>query len=145
MKKIFSLTAFLLLATMVLHAQDNLVFSQVKLVTTSESVPTGKVWKVVGVAGSMVIKHNRTGTTVNGHPVMAPNENSILINGTAVSVGNPSVGAGAGNGYSSSSYGALSTIYANVPTTFPLWLPAGTSLAVSDNVSFISVIEFDVQ
>jgi hypothetical protein len=47
MKKLFLFT-FLILSTLT-SAQGNLQFNQVKLVTNTETVPVGKVWKIESV------------------------------------------------------------------------------------------------
>jgi len=145
--------AFLLLLSIAMQiipvqrgsGQDtSLQFSQVRLISTEETVPTNHVWKVVGVAGPRVIQHDRNNWDTSLPAAINPPAVNILINSIAVAVGNPSVGAGVA-GYSSSNGRAWNTIYSSIPTTFPLWLPAGTSLAASTNVSYVSVIEFQVQ
>ncbi|MCC6600362.1 MAG: hypothetical protein IT223_06770 [Crocinitomicaceae bacterium] len=120
-------------------AQGTLQFNQVKLVSTVQTVPTGKVWKAVGVAGNRVTKFRAVTTTDADY---SPAATEIKINNTAVSVAQ-TIGTGAGGG---TGYGAYSAAfaYSASPTNFPLWLPAGTTLEVSTNISYISVIEFNI-
>jgi hypothetical protein len=99
---------------------QNLEFSQVKLVTSSESVPAGKVWKVTSYIPTDVF---------NG--VVDPTRHGIGINGTLRRVGHSS----------STDSVPMSTI------PFPLWFPAGTVIdpAISgSNVYAVTVIEFTV-
>lgn len=135
---------FVLLVTMMfsvnLFAQKTLGFSSVKLVTTSETVPAGKVWKIEGVAGSRVLLYRYYSSN---NADFAPAQCYIKINGNDVSVIN-TLGTGAGNGNGNGGAGYSGFTYAASPTNFPLWLPEGTSLEVSTNVTYISVIEFDV-
>lgn len=121
-------------------AQGTLQFNQVKLVSaTSETVPTGKVWKVENVAGSRVLQYQISSTSTSD---FNPADQAILINGNAVTV-TQAVATGAGSGTGNTSWRASYT-YAASPTDFPLWLPAGTTLAASTNVTYISVIEFNI-
>lgn len=143
MKHFIALIALVITVTGGVQAQNSLEFSNAILVNSNSTVPTGKVWKVVGVAGTRILNHVPYNTTYSGTQTpITPATNSILINGNQIDVGEPSVGAGAGQGSSRAQY---NTIYASTPTTFPLWLPAGTTLDVSTNVSYISVVEFNVQ
>jgi len=127
------LTFFIMLFALAGCTQDNLQFSQVKLVTSSETVPADKVWKVVGVAGTRFIEQSTSSS-------YDPTRTLILINGTQIDVGGVNSAS-----HTMSASSTFRTLYANTPTTFPLWLPAGASLAVSTNVNYISVIEFNIQ
>jgi hypothetical protein len=111
-----------------LYAQGNLQFNQVKLVTTVETVPVGKVWKVEAVLG----QRSASGTTTfhQSHDVLI---NGIMVNFTQ----DLAVARATGSG---STFGAS----AEGVSTVPFWLPAGASLAISNNVSFISVIEYNI-
>lgn len=122
-------------------AQKSLEFSQVKLVSTEETVPDDHVWKVVGVAGDRVVLHQSYTHSWAPPPPIEPVRNIIIINGNDVDVGKTSVGGGAGYGASSVAY---NTIYSSSPTSLPLWLPEQTSLEAGDNVHYVSVIEFKV-
>ena len=119
-----------------LRAQGNLQFNQVKLVTTVQTVPAGKVWKVENctynggalfcLAGSVLALPCDNTFSPKVWGIM-----SYLINGNSSNI---VVTQG------SSSWGSS----ANQPNPFPLWLPAGTSLAAGTNVLYLSVIEFNV-
>jgi hypothetical protein len=111
-----------------LYAQGNLQFNQVKLVTTVETVPVGKVWKVEAVLG----QRSASGTTTFHQT------HDVLINGVTVNFTQDlSIARATGSG---STFGAS----AEGVSTVPFWLPAGASLAISNNVSFISVIEYNI-
>jgi len=118
--------------------QGNLQFNQVKLVSTVETVPVGKVWKVESatfVGGAPICigaganagcgQHNTAYTSYQAAM-------SYLINGSVA-------------------YIAHATFGNTVPQTsslvidpFPFWLPAGTSLASGTNMMHLNVIEFNV-
>ena len=51
MKKIV-LSIFLVITINIVRAQASLEFNQVKLITTVETVPLGKAWKVESVASN---------------------------------------------------------------------------------------------
>jgi hypothetical protein len=140
MKKIPILFLLLCLVAGYAYSQNSLGFNQVLLIdNTEQTVPPGKVWKVEGVAGSRVTQYNYAS---NNNSNFSPAQNQILINGQAISAIH-AVGTGAGTGTGSGTvYSGFS--YAASPTSFPLWLPAGTTLAASTNVTYISVIEFNV-
>ncbi|MBM3164665.1 MAG: hypothetical protein FJZ80_04305 [Bacteroidetes bacterium] len=110
------------------QAQGNLQFNQVKLVTTVETVPVGKVWKVEAVLGQRSV----SGTTTfhQTHDVII---NGITVNFTQdLSIARAT---GSGNTFGASAEGV---------STVPFWLPAGSTLAISNNVSFISVLEYNI-
>lgn len=104
-----------------------LEFSQAILVgSTQLTVPSGKVWKVEGIAAPrMEFYYNQS-----------LQDQNILINGTTVSV---QFNALYNTGYSTSSQQNMGW-----GTHFPLWLPAGTTLKTGSNVAYISVIEFNL-
>ncbi len=115
-----------------LHAQS-LQFSQVKLVTSLETVPAGKVWKVESVifnipATAMPLANS--GST-NCNYGQYQNQ-AIQVDGVFTKLG----GAGntAYNGYTGYYYG----------TSLPIWLPAGATLSGGPCLNKISVIEFTV-
>ena len=107
-------------------AQGNLQFNQVKLVTTVETVPAGKVWKVESVTFTDIPNVSTIGNVWNI-------TSSILINGASRQV-RTIRGRDKGS--------TATTDYWE--QSFPLWLPAGTSLAINGGVYEISVIEFNV-
>ena len=105
---------------------QSLQFSQVLLVTSSQTVPANKVWKVESYTPSAVYAiHSGT-----------PQTHAILVNNLSRIVG---MTAGFNGNHSSSSVHDAYSF-----KSFPMWLPAGTTLAVSTGVSQLSVIEFTV-
>ena len=130
MKKVVAILSFALVCLFTqLRAQGNLQFNQVKLVTTVQTVPAGKVWKVESAqyGGGATFTINNSGPNpING--VM-----SIQVNGTTIFL-NIITNSG------SSAYPAIST----TGQTFPIWLPAGSTVAASTNTAYVNVIEFNV-
>ena len=124
MKNIAALFACLLFAG-VTFAQGTLQFNQVKVVTTTQTVPTGKVWKVESAFGNALVSNCSTNPlhtiTVNGNDVTVTQSTSLTFNNYC--------------------YGWQGVATC---TQLPFWLPAGASLAASTNVTGISVIEFNV-
>ncbi len=96
---------------------QNLEFSQVKLVSTIETVPVGKVWKVTNVMPSAT-SNSVVSIKVNGINIYVKGRD--YISGSATQ----------------SAWTVLSGAY---------WLPAGTTLETHSNCEFISVIEFLTQ
>jgi hypothetical protein len=97
-------------------AQANLQFNQVKLVTTVDTVPAKKVWKVESVLYSNANKSSY-----------------ITMNGTGLLVRLIDLVPWASM--------ATDMIW---EMKYPFWLPAGSTLAISTNVVYISVIEYDI-
>jgi hypothetical protein len=132
-------------------AQGNLQLNQVKLVTTVETVPVGKVWKIESALTGEE-RYPTSGTT------LASNSRFILVNGTSICVHEEHVattGVGfngcCGGGFWMSNVGmavnSTTPVLVQVtaqPTKLPLWLPAGTTLAAGTKVSAISVLEFNI-
>jgi len=138
--------SFLLLALLGngLLAQPSLEFSQVRLITAEETVPTGKVWKVEAALGPATSVQQNS-STLSTTPSL-PSSHIILVNGSTVSVlahgflGN-SVSAG---GSTTTSNYRLVTVGKEFCTSFPFWLPEGATLEAGSNVNSISVIEFTI-
>jgi len=101
-------------------AQKTLEFNQVKLITTQETVPVGKVWKIENI-GSPVYYYVSTGS--NSTPSIKINGNHIYLVKIRTT--------------QNQSYFGTQSYF------FPIWLPANTSLAAGNNINFISVIEFN--
>lgn len=120
MKFILLSLSFVLFTT--LFGQGNLEFNQVKLIAASETVPTNKVWKIESI---LYTPHNFTSNTVN---------NEIILNGTNLIVRTLKT-------YAAINYGAYSLVWEQ---TFPIWLPAGSTVASSTGVFGISVIEYNL-
>jgi hypothetical protein len=116
-----------------------LAFNQVLLITTSQqTVPAGRVWKIESCMGLP--------TTSSGQSYMSlsfPSRHNIVINGTNIGVASETSVAAGGSTYSGGDYYKVWAMNENC-TTMPIWLPAGTTLAAGTNVSYISVIEFEV-
>jgi hypothetical protein len=108
---------------MSIHAQ-NLAFSKALLISTLDTVPNGKVWKVESAMSSSALSISTNSTSSqNGNT-------SILVDGVNIVIKSTW-----GSSYSTS---ALSI------TDLPIWLPAGTTLGPGSNVVKVSVIEFTV-
>lgn len=140
MKKIFSIAVVLLAFTTVSVAQvdSQLKFTQVKLVTAEETVPAGKVWKVVSVVYNIPETDKGIGTNT-GAGTTSPYYlrcHSINVDGqpTKVGRGTEFQASGSSNTYwHIASYSAL-----------PFWLPAGSTLDGGPCSSKVSVMEFSV-
>jgi hypothetical protein len=105
---------------------QTLQFSQVLLVTSSQTVPANKVWKVESYTPSAVYAiHSGT-----------PQTHAILVNNLSRIVG---MTAGFNGNHSSSSVHDAYSF-----KSFPMWLPSNTTLAVSTGVAQLSVVEFTV-
>jgi hypothetical protein len=107
-----------------IYSQGNLQFNQVKLVSAIETVPAGKVWKVTNYL-----------PTPNGNYQFAQiglAEYLININGVAMNLGR--------RAYYNSSYGLMD----EVRHSGDIWLAAGTTLSVVQNIAHLSVIEFNI-
>lgn len=106
-----------------MHSQT-LQFSQVLVVSTTQTVPANKVWKVESILYSAA--------PIN---IMGGSQNDQLtIDGTAMTV---RATRSSNGGYNGITYGVWEQ-------KLPLWLPAGSTLAAGQNVHSISVIEFAV-
>jgi len=106
---------------------QTLQFSQVKLVSTVETVPANKVWKIEGFFPTTFSRYSGSSGVTEGHIY------NLVVNGNNRPLG-----------VSSFLTGYWGTSYAGNIGNFPLWIPAGTTLAAGSNVGEISVIEFTV-
>ena len=103
---------------------QTLQFSRVLFVTTTQTVPANKVWKVESILYSAAPTN-----------IMGGNQNDQLtIDGNALTV---RATRSSNGGYNGITYGVWEQ-------KLPLWLPAGSTLAAGQNVNSISVIEFTV-
>jgi hypothetical protein len=133
--KILILALFSVLGSQ-LYSQGNLQFNQVKLVTTVQTVPTGKVWKV------------ESATYNGGAPFPNSTANYAFPVGSLQTRGFESIMSYSVNGQlnyfpvSFSINGNFSS--GNLMAHFPLWLPEGSTLAVGTNMGYLSVIEFNI-
>jgi hypothetical protein len=138
--------SFLLLALLGngLLAQPSLEFSQVRLITAEETVPTGKVWKVEAALGPATSTQQNS-NTLSTTPTL-PSSHIILVNGQTTSIA-PFAYLGSsitGTGNTSGTSLRLVTVGKEFCTSFPFWLPEGATLEASTNVNAISVIEFTI-
>ena len=123
MKKLLFIT--LLFCVLAFTAQSqSLQFSQVLLVSSLDTVPQGKVWKIVSYLPSSqwISAGTNSSSSVN-----------VLINSVESKISQYSM-AHVGNG----GHGEKETV------PFPIWLPAGTTLEPSTNCGSLSIIEFTV-
>ena len=120
------LSVLFILGCATFWGQGNLQFNQVKLITSVETVPAGKTWKISGFLAS---------PNGNYQSITQPStaEYLISINGSPVNLGRR---AHFNNNYQ--------VHQAEVRTTEEFWIPAGTTLAASQNIAFISIIEFNI-
>jgi hypothetical protein len=136
---IFIITIFLYLGA---FAQGNLQFNQVKLVSTIETVPAGKVWKVENYLPSsqLAIDLNRppNQSTAGGTKnfIMLVNSNQVFLQTTITRE------VGRDDAYWNQSGYTTASDYKIFDA--PIWLPASTTLAASTNVLSLSVIEFNI-
>jgi len=105
------------------NSQGNLQFNQVLLVSTVQTVPVGKVWKIESVTYS------------GGLPFLGASSASATADQIKINSINQVVRS------LSSQYNGGMTVWEQ---TFPIWLPSGTTLEVSTGVNNISVIEFNI-
>ena len=121
MKKLLFIT--LLFCGLAFSAQSqSLTYNKVILLTALDTVPQGKVWKVVSYLPSGQWINAGTGTT---------GSLDILINSVEYKISQYKM-AYVGNG----GHGEKETV------PFPIWLPAGTTLEPSTNCGSLSIIEF---
>jgi len=131
MKKLILYTFFIL--STLANAQGNLQFNQVKLVTSIETVPLGKVWKIESVIYNIA-------PTATGYQSGAGSCNSTSYESTAIEVAG--IPTKVGQGTQPASYSNL--VYTHSYTILPLWIPAGTTLSGGTCLNKISVIEFNI-
>ena len=123
MKKIIFIT--LLFCGLAFTAQSqSLTYSKVILLTSLDTVPQGKVWKIVSYLPSSqwISAGTYSSSSVN-----------VLINSVDSKISQYSM-AHVGNG----GHGEKETV------PFPIWLPSGTTVEPSTNCGSLSLIEFTV-
>lgn len=125
MRNSLLLLFFLLCGAASTNAQGNLQFNNAILISsTLQTVPAGKVWKI----------ESYTPTSVYGIHGGIPATHNIVINGDIKIVG---MSAGLNYNYNSGSHSA-------VLHSFPIWLPAGSTVIVGAGISSLSVLEFNL-
>lgn len=123
-------------------AQGNLQFSQVKLVSATETVPVGKVWKLQNFLPNVSLFTDITRNQQN--PTSGGIRNFIiLVNGISIYL-QTTVTREVGRSDSYWSQDGYATAASSSILNEPIWLSSGTTLAASTNVQFVSVIEFNV-
>jgi hypothetical protein len=128
MKKIIFIT--LLFCGLAFTAQSqSLQFSQVLLVSSLDTVPQGKVWKIVSYLPDNAWIHSSS-----GNASVTNKEVGISINSSYVALGM----------YTGNYAGGNSAVSGTAETPFPIWLPDGTTLEPSTNCGSLSIIEFTV-
>jgi len=150
MKKLYIFIITIFLYSNV-FSQGNLQFNQAKLVTAIETVPAGKIWKIES-ALSGEERYPTSGTTFTS------NSRFINVNGISICVHEEHVAAMGlgfngccGGGFWMNNIGqsvnsttpVLIQVSAD-PTKLPIWLPAGSTLAIGTKVSAVSIIEFNI-
>lgn len=132
MKNIMLFVSLFICSSFVVSAQNSLGFSQVKLISSLDTVPLGKVWKIEGFVYSQPV-------------VLANQDASILINGIPVAVRSSrynephwiwAVCCGTG--------GVSSPQFEIWEQKNPIWLPSSSILNIGPGVTFISVLEFEI-
>ncbi len=123
-------------------AQGNLQFSQVKLVSATETVPVGKVWKLQNFLPNVSLFTDITRNQQN--PTSGGIRNFIiLVNGISIYL-QTTVTREVGRSDSYWSQDGYATAASSSILNEPIWLSSGTTLAASTNVQFVSVIEFNI-
>ena len=123
-------------------AQGNLQFSQVKLVSATETVPAGKVWKLQNFLPNVSLFTDITRNQQN--PTSGGIRNFIiLVNGISIYL-QTTVTREVGRSDSYWSQDGYATAASSSILNEPIWLSSGTTLAASTNLQFVSVIEFNV-
>ena len=101
---------------------QNLAFSEVKLVSTLDTVPEGRVWKITNVLSTL---------SNQGDIVIKVNGNEII---TAFSKGSNGSGPSSRQTNNHNYFSSLDGAF---------WLPSGTTLEAWTNTQYISVLEFN--
>ena len=114
----------LLLISPSISFSQNLIYNKTLLISTTDTVPQGKAWKVVSVLPS----DNLLSTSSSN---WSSKTLQINVNNSNVHIAGSANHPGYRIGYSSS-YNPL-----------PIWLPSGTTISPSNNCHSISVIEFN--
>lgn len=121
-------------------AQGNLQFNQIRLISASETVPTGKVWKVESVVYS--IAATGSGVTLNSNNTVCTDDSyrsrAVVINGITTKVQRTGGDIGGVN------WSSGVRDYISYTTMLPLWLPEGATLSGGPCNNTLSVIEFNV-
>ncbi len=117
-----------------ISAQGSLQFNQVKVVTTTETVPVGKVWKVESVIYNIPLDQSSAQSSATAScSVTRFRHVAIEVNGIPTKVG---------EGSHTASYSNLDFMHSY--TKIPFWLPAGFTLSGGPCLNMVSVLEFNI-
>jgi hypothetical protein len=122
MKKII-FTTLLFCALSFTAKSQSLTYSKVILLTSLDTVPQGKVWKLVSVLPSNALLSGSSSGWSSNSLVISVNGASITL---AATINNPGYRTG----------------YSTGIDFLPIWLPPGTIVAPNTNCHSISIIEF---
>ena len=124
------------------YAQGNLQFNQAKLVSTQETVPVGKVWKLENYLPNIALANDLYRPS-NQATAGGLRNFIILVNAIPIYLQtNISREVGRDDAYWNQQGYAAAAQFKVLDA--PMWFPAGTTLAASTNVGFISVLEFNI-
>lgn len=112
-----ALAGMLLLLCFHARAQGSLQYNRVLLVSASQTVPAGRVWKVESIGCNQETEQN---IGISGP--------RIVVNGTNI--------------FLTDRVGMPTSSNAFFPSMLPMWLPAGATLAAGTGVQWVSVLEF---
>ena len=112
-------------------AQSNLQYNSIKFVSSIQTVPANKVWKIESVLYSSQIPLANTNSTT---PFATISDAVVLINNTPITFRSTRTLSSAG--YSGGAY------YSTWEINLPIWITSGTVIEPSTGVAFISIIEF---
>jgi hypothetical protein len=139
MQKTYKSAMVLLMVMFAIKAQSqNLQFGKSRLVSSrTDTVPTGRVWKIESFVYSRPVVDCPTGTNpVNISDSIVINGNRVMVRAQRFSGQNASYQWSHGFGVS------WSPEYIIWEQKTPMWLPAATTIAAGSGVLYISVLEF---
>jgi hypothetical protein len=150
MKTLIHLLAFTLFASHLTLAAQTLQFSQVILLTNTQTVPAGKVWKISNMLPANPLTSGASGGQSN---VSNQTEHKIIVNGVPVFLASSHANYSVDvismfeRGGSTSGTGSRPVAAANASSQTILngaiWLPAGTTLAPDVGIYGLSILEFN--
>ncbi len=137
MKKLFQLIALLLLIQTVSKAQGDLQFNKVKLISTQDTVPNGKIWKVESFIFSQTIPNCPSSSTNQ--------DETIKINGQNISVRSSRFMSGFSWGSGPYGWSTAPVSEFNIwEQKLPIWLPSGNIISAEAGVLYISALEYNI-
>jgi hypothetical protein len=151
--KVLTLLLFTIIASFsFLNAQSTLSFNRViTLDNTTQTVPAGKVWKVTGVYGlSDNICYPYFNLNFGTVRYALGFGLALVVNGQTIvfqitdRTGGSHFPISNCSGSGSTNWNPSQPKIEPNPNAFPMWLPAGSTLATGGSSTIASVIEFDV-